>query len=143
MPGDCGAWVFEKSTGRVCGHVLAWSDRNRVAYIAPMQVLLEDIARTLGACSVTLPGCREEGTINVSSAAVNTFALDAYESSSHEQQRRHGMVASIRRQREEQLPVDIGPPGAIPLRSMPPAYRERPPSWIAQAGRDGATVSMT
>lgn len=143
VPGDSGAWVFEKSTGRVCGHVLAWSDRNRVAYIAPMQVLLEDIARTLGACSVTLPGCREEGTINVSSAAVNTFALDAYESSSHEQQRRHGMVASIRRQREEQLPVDIGPPGAIPLRSMPPAYRERPPSWIAQAGRDGATVSMT
>ncbi|KAL5003398.1 hypothetical protein BDV10DRAFT_154928 [Aspergillus recurvatus] len=56
VPGDSGAWVFEKSTGRVCGAVLAWSEALRIAYIAPMEVLLEDIARTLHATNVTLPG---------------------------------------------------------------------------------------
>jgi hypothetical protein len=62
VPGDSGAWVFDKSTGRVCGHVLAWSEKSRTAYIAPMQVLLEDIARTLGATKVTLPGSSEDTT---------------------------------------------------------------------------------
>ncbi|KAK1139533.1 hypothetical protein N8T08_000673 [Aspergillus melleus] len=56
VPGDSGAWVFERSTGRVCGHVLAWSDKSHTAYIAPMEVLLEDIARTLNASYVALPG---------------------------------------------------------------------------------------
>ncbi|KAL4807337.1 hypothetical protein BDV18DRAFT_137489 [Aspergillus unguis] len=60
VPGDSGAWVFEKSTGRVCGAVLAWSEKSRMAYIAPMQVLLEDIARTLQATNVTLPGSPDE-----------------------------------------------------------------------------------
>lgn len=60
VPGDSGAWVFDKSTGQVCGHVLAWSEKSRTAYIAPMEILLEDIARTLGATSVTLPGSEEE-----------------------------------------------------------------------------------
>ncbi|KAL1964962.1 hypothetical protein VTN77DRAFT_6162 [Rasamsonia byssochlamydoides] len=63
VPGDSGAWVFEKSTGRVCGHVLAWSEKSRTAYIAPMQVLLEDIARTLGASRVTLPGCQDDNSV--------------------------------------------------------------------------------
>jgi hypothetical protein len=60
VPGDSGAWVFEKSTGRVCGAVLAWSDKTRTAYIAPMEVLLDDIARTLQATRVTLPGSPDE-----------------------------------------------------------------------------------
>ncbi|KAI9370573.1 hypothetical protein BJX61DRAFT_515163 [Aspergillus egyptiacus] len=60
VPGDSGAWVFEKSTGRVCGAVLAWSEKSRTAYIAPMEVLLEDIARTLQATRVTLPGSPDE-----------------------------------------------------------------------------------
>jgi hypothetical protein len=60
VPGDSGAWVFDKSTGRVCGHVLAWSEKSHTAYIAPMEVLLEDIARTLKASRVTLPGRRDE-----------------------------------------------------------------------------------
>ncbi|KAF7115407.1 hypothetical protein CNMCM5793_002223 [Aspergillus hiratsukae] len=60
VPGDSGAWVFDKSTGRVCGHVLAWSEKSHTAYIAPMEVLLEDIARTLKASMVTLPGRRDE-----------------------------------------------------------------------------------
>ncbi|OAX80724.1 serine/threonine protein kinase [Emergomyces africanus] len=59
VPGDSGAWVFDKSTSKVCGHVLAWSEKNRTAYIAPMEILLDDIARTLGAISVTLPGSEE------------------------------------------------------------------------------------
>lgn len=58
--GDSGAWVIENARGRVCGHVLAWCARNRLAYICPMQVLLEDIKRTLGARKIYLPGSEEE-----------------------------------------------------------------------------------
>ncbi|KAJ0304893.1 hypothetical protein COL516b_005672 [Colletotrichum fioriniae] len=56
IPGDSGAWVVERAHGRVCGHVLAWSGRKRVAYICPMDVLLLDIAETLEAHEVGLPG---------------------------------------------------------------------------------------
>lgn len=54
-PGDSGAWVFDKRTGRVCGHVLAHSSKTGTTYIAPMDVMLEDIARSLNASRVTLP----------------------------------------------------------------------------------------
>ncbi|RAL02307.1 uncharacterized protein BO80DRAFT_378628 [Aspergillus ibericus CBS 121593] len=62
VPGDSGAWVFEKSSGRVCGHVLAWSDKTRTAYIAPMEILLEDIARSLNANYIGLPGNPDESS---------------------------------------------------------------------------------
>lgn len=55
-PGDSGAWVFDRTTGRVCGHVLAWSAKSNTTYISPMEVIFEDIARTLNASLVTLPG---------------------------------------------------------------------------------------
>ncbi|KAL9594733.1 MAG: hypothetical protein Q9219_006872 [cf. Caloplaca sp. 3 TL-2023] len=54
MGGDSGAWVIDNATGGVCAHVLAWSERNNTAYVAPMEVLFEDMAQTLGA-NVTLP----------------------------------------------------------------------------------------
>ncbi|KAL8939513.1 MAG: hypothetical protein Q9216_003319 [Gyalolechia sp. 2 TL-2023] len=54
MGGDSGAWVIDNATGGVCAHVLAWSQRNNTAYVAPMEVLFEDMAQTLGA-DVTLP----------------------------------------------------------------------------------------
>lgn len=56
MPGDSGAWVVERTSGQVCGHVLAFSQRKKVAYICPMDVLLLDIAETLEAAEVRLPG---------------------------------------------------------------------------------------
>ncbi|TQN67510.1 hypothetical protein CSHISOI_07978 [Colletotrichum shisoi] len=56
IPGDSGAWVVERAHGRVCGHVLAWSGRKRVAYICPMDVMLLDIAEALEAREVGLPG---------------------------------------------------------------------------------------
>jgi hypothetical protein len=56
IPGDSGAWVVDKVQGQVCGHVLAWSQRKRVAYICPMDVLLLDIAQTLEASEIRLPG---------------------------------------------------------------------------------------
>ncbi|KAI1496475.1 hypothetical protein F5X99DRAFT_71854 [Biscogniauxia marginata] len=55
-PGDSGAWLIDSIHGRVCGHVLAWSERKQVAYICPMDVLLRDIAETLEATEVRLPG---------------------------------------------------------------------------------------
>lgn len=47
--------MIENSTSRVCGIVLAWCERNHIAYIMPMEVVLEDIKRTLGARDVCLP----------------------------------------------------------------------------------------
>lgn len=55
VPGDSGAWLVD-GEGRVAGHVLAWSQRKKVAYICPMDVLLLDIAEVLGAWEVRLPG---------------------------------------------------------------------------------------
>ncbi|KAK4152095.1 hypothetical protein C8A00DRAFT_44787 [Chaetomidium leptoderma] len=56
IPGDSGAWVVDRDHGAVCGHILAWSERKRVAYICPMDVLLLDIAETLEANEIRLPG---------------------------------------------------------------------------------------
>lgn len=56
LPGDSGAWIIERSNGKLCGHVLAFSQRKKVAYICPMDVLLLDIAETLDATEVRLPG---------------------------------------------------------------------------------------
>jgi hypothetical protein len=58
--GDSGAWVVQNGTHRVIGHVLAWCERNHIAYICPMDVLLDDMKRTLGAKRVYLPGSAEE-----------------------------------------------------------------------------------
>ncbi|KAG6322263.1 hypothetical protein E4U22_000357 [Claviceps purpurea] len=59
IPGDSGAWVVDRRQGQLCGHVLAWSQRKRVAYICPMDVLLLDVAQTLDASEVCLPGGSE------------------------------------------------------------------------------------
>lgn len=61
--GDSGAWVIDNERGRVCGHVLAWCERNAIAYICPMEVLLEDIGNTLHAEKICLPGCDENDVI--------------------------------------------------------------------------------
>lgn len=58
--GDSGAWVVQNGTHKVVGHVLAWCERNHIAYICPMEVLLEDIKRTLNAKRIYLPGSFEE-----------------------------------------------------------------------------------
>ncbi|KAI0405433.1 hypothetical protein F4802DRAFT_606917 [Xylaria palmicola] len=55
IPGDSGAWIVDRLHGRLCGHILAWSQRKQVAYICPMDVLLLDIAETLQASDVRLP----------------------------------------------------------------------------------------
>ncbi|KAK4118405.1 hypothetical protein N657DRAFT_694443 [Parathielavia appendiculata] len=60
IPGDSGAWVVARADGgAVAGHILAWSERKRVAYICPMDVLLRDIAETLEADEIRLPGGAE------------------------------------------------------------------------------------
>jgi len=67
IPGDSGAWVVNKHDGQLCGHVLAWSQLKRVAYICPMEVLLVDIAQTLEASEIRLPS----GDVLVSLAKLN------------------------------------------------------------------------
>ncbi|CAE7015576.1 HeLo domain containing protein [Pyrenophora teres f. teres] len=71
--GDSGAWVVQNGQHRVVGHVLAFCQRNRIAYICPMEVLLEDIKRTLGARRIFLPGSKEhveQGGVRGKSCAV-------------------------------------------------------------------------
>ncbi|KAI4174613.1 MAG: hypothetical protein LQ343_002186 [Gyalolechia ehrenbergii] len=70
--GDSGAWVIDNATGGVCAHVLAWSQRNNTAYVAPMEVLFEDMAQTLRA-DVTLP--KQELNLSAEHASVSTEAL--------------------------------------------------------------------
>lgn len=60
IPGDSGAWVYNPATRELCGHVLAWGNKSQTAYIAPMDVLFEDIKTTLGAENVCLPVERTE-----------------------------------------------------------------------------------
>lgn len=55
QPGDSGAWVYSEERRELCGHILAWSDALNVAYIAPMEVLFENIRSRLGAKEVRLP----------------------------------------------------------------------------------------
>jgi hypothetical protein len=86
-----------------------------------MQVLLEDISRTLGACAVTLPGCEDD---NISSAAVPQ-TVRAYDQRQQQQQQhplRHGFSLM-----SEHIPVDLSrlsltnledPPAAVPNRMM-------------------------
>ncbi|KAI5465389.1 hypothetical protein BGZ63DRAFT_479070 [Mariannaea sp. PMI_226] len=64
IPGDSGAWVIDRRHGQLCGHVLAWSQRKHVAYICPMDVLLIDIAETLEAREIKLPGGEPVVTLN-------------------------------------------------------------------------------
>ncbi|EOA83581.1 hypothetical protein ACJQWK_00157 [Exserohilum turcicum] len=58
--GDSGAWVVQNGKHKVVGHVLAFCHKNKIAYICPMEVLLEDIKRTLGAKRIYLPGSVEQ-----------------------------------------------------------------------------------
>ncbi|KAI9665423.1 MAG: hypothetical protein M1829_005702 [Trizodia sp. TS-e1964] len=64
--GDSGAWVIDNDTGRVCGHVLAWCSTKLITYICPIQVLLEDIANSLSAKSISLPGGEQLSVVNTS-----------------------------------------------------------------------------
>lgn len=66
VPGDSGAWIYDAINGRLCGHVLAWGKQSQTAYMAPMEVLFDDIRRRLGADRVELPGGCEEAAVQVS-----------------------------------------------------------------------------
>ncbi|KAK2601969.1 hypothetical protein QQS21_004482 [Conoideocrella luteorostrata] len=69
IPGDSGAWVVDRRHGQLAGHVLAWSQRKRVAYICPMDVLLLDVAQALQASEVRLPGGEPVVTLRDASQA--------------------------------------------------------------------------
>ncbi|KAL2367791.1 hypothetical protein BDBG_08083 [Blastomyces gilchristii SLH14081] len=114
VPGDSGAWVFDKSTGQVCGHVLAWSEKSRTAYIAPMEILLDDIARTLGATSVTLPGSEEALAWSRSTnptragATAHSDSRAAAAATVAPQPPHMRKVLRMTRHEMEQLPVELG-----------------------------------
>lgn len=77
VPGDSGAWVVDNEQGRACGHVLAWSNRKKVAYICPMDILLRDIRETLHARSIHLPGGEDlfTGGMSTTTSIVNSRIL--------------------------------------------------------------------
>lgn len=83
--GDSGAWVIANDTGLVCGHVLA--ENHGLTYICPMELLLEDIRRSLGAAKVSLPGDISDSE---QKAGEETVRID-----SPEQQTLAGMVGTL------------------------------------------------
>ena len=58
--GDSGAWIVDNATGAVCGHVTAWNERGSYGILAPMEVMLHDMERTLKK-SVALPTTTTSG----------------------------------------------------------------------------------
>ncbi|RMZ75640.1 hypothetical protein DV738_g5378, partial [Chaetothyriales sp. CBS 135597] len=62
-PGDSGAWIYCRETGELAGQVLAYGEKLRQCYIAPMDVLFEDIRSRLGASRVELPGALREAKL--------------------------------------------------------------------------------
>ncbi|KAF2677420.1 hypothetical protein K458DRAFT_423913 [Lentithecium fluviatile CBS 122367] len=105
--GDSGAWIIQNGTHQVVGHVLAWCERNHIAYICPMEVLLEDIKRTLGATRIYLPGSAEEAK---HMARINKIALKDKEDSRVEE-----LEVAV-----EGLAIDLGVDGRA---TMTPASR--------------------
>ena len=63
IPGDSGAWIYSPVTGELAGHVLAYGEKLKQCYIAPMEVLFEDIRARLGASRVELPGALAEAVV--------------------------------------------------------------------------------
>ena len=73
--GDSGAWVIDNERGRVCGHVLAWCERNAITYICPMEIMLEDMKRTLHAEHVDLPGGSADEVMDTSTSSTSSNRL--------------------------------------------------------------------
>ena len=74
--GDSGAWVFDDATGAVCGHVLAYSERSQVAYIAPMDVMVRDMERVLGK-EVRLPGVEASVALSVAPQSTEQLQIES------------------------------------------------------------------
>ncbi|KAA6411656.1 MAG: hypothetical protein FRX48_04937 [Lasallia pustulata] len=77
--GDSGAWIIDNASNRICGHVLAWSSKTSIAYLAPMELLLEDMARVLHADVAFPPGRRalpQQGDCHVGSADTSAAAAE-------------------------------------------------------------------
>ncbi|KAL8730145.1 MAG: hypothetical protein Q9166_004228 [cf. Caloplaca sp. 2 TL-2023] len=123
MGGDSGAWVIDNATGGVCAHVLAWSERSGTAYVAPMEVLLEDMAMRLGA-EVELPGqeVEVEGS-NTADIEAKTPALDISDIKSNRNNEppvtteRQQRLLPLSREATATPPIATSPPPSAPTRS--------------------------
>ncbi|KAM0073127.1 hypothetical protein ACKRZS_013988 [Fusarium odoratissimum] len=102
IPGDSGAWIVSRDEGQLCGHVLAWSQRKRVAYICPMDVLLWDIAETLEAHEVKLPGGQAVVTLNRSETHTASKKQEASNLELHDEDDLSDLV-----EEEEDLPPQL------------------------------------
>jgi hypothetical protein len=66
VPGDSGAWIYDPCAGGLCGHVLAWGHQSQTAYMAPMELLFDDIQRRLGADTIGLPRASHSSQVSLS-----------------------------------------------------------------------------
>ncbi|KAL6719215.1 Protein png1 [Lecanora helva] len=60
MQGDCGSWVVEASTGKICGHIVAGCPQTGIAYIVPAYKVFDDIEQRFGSRPV-LPMTKDLG----------------------------------------------------------------------------------
>ena len=57
MPGDCGAWIVNATTGLIYGHIVAGDPMTGIAFIIPAHKVFADIERRFGA----RPSLRNDG----------------------------------------------------------------------------------
>ncbi|KAF2821596.1 hypothetical protein CC86DRAFT_458774 [Ophiobolus disseminans] len=119
LGGDTGAWVIDDRS-RVCGIVSAWDQRLKLAYIQPMQVVLEDIKRTLGATEVCLPG----------SKASKVFVAKASKARSSKHQEFHEALRVY--MKDASLGDEQQPP--IPVKQSQRRLSRQPPPKLLQYG---------
>ncbi|KAI4086457.1 MAG: hypothetical protein LQ348_002649 [Seirophora lacunosa] len=133
VAGDSGAWVIDKATGGVCAHVLAWSERTGTAYVAPMEVLFEDMALTLGA-DVTLPGQESmtEGGLRGGDSrplrpALRKSSTEASNAYSDQEDPPTDLTASeIGTSMSQHIPLSREPTSSPPVATSPPLQRSTP-----------------
>jgi len=130
--GDSGAWVLDNATGFVCGHVLAYSSASGVAYIAPMEVLLDDMAATLGA-TVVLPNSSLKAQQSPDITATPLSRNSSFLAPLNTRDRRRGFSpSSITHPGRTSPPLPTSPPALVHeisglnLAEMSPGDRRKP-----------------
>ena len=117
--------MIDRRNGRLAGHVLAWSERKQVAYICPMDVLLLDIAETLEATEVRLPGGEaiirlREGAAIAAAIAASTVSRWDYVDTSKQQVEEVGEEKAAGKEQTSQSQLEMSAPRRSPPPPPPP-----------------------
>ena len=134
VPGDSGAWIYDPVHRQLCGHVLAWADKSKTAYIAPMEVLFDDIRRTLNADRVTL--------VPEDTPATETDTLSEHEEQEEVHARPNDQIAMARDIELALEHLDIGTHDLVDQQSSRDST-QKPAARSTTKSRRGTTLTST